>query len=331
MTREIRSRIVGTGSYTAPGVLTNRDLEKMVDTSDEWIVERTGIRERRIAPPEVASSDMAAHSLARALEMADARADDLDMIICGTVTPDRQLPATAAYVQRKVGAKSRCAAFDLAAACAGFLYGMSIADSFIRLGRARTVGVIGVELLSRVLDFGDRNTCVLFGDGAGAAVMTADPGGERGVLSSHLYTDGSMTEMLTIPAGGSQRPTSAETVAEGLHTVRMEGREVYRWAVKYLSEAALCALETNGVGPGDVDVVVAHQANMRILNAVSRRVGIPLERFVLNIERYGNTSSASIPIALDEGVRSGRIKDGDTMLMIALGGGISWGSALLRW
>ncbi len=331
MAMEIRSRVVGTGSYTASGVLTNRDLEKMVDTSDEWIVERTGIRERRVAPPGVASSDMAAHSLLQALEMAGKRPDDLDMIICGTVTPDRQLPATAAYVQRKIGCNSHCASFDLAAACAGFLYGLSIADSFIRLGRVRTVGVIGVELLSRVLDFSDRNTCVLFGDGAGAAVLVAEQGTTGGVLSSHIFTDGSLTELLTIPAGGSQRPTSAETVEQRLHTVRMEGREVYRYAVKYLSDAALCALAANGVGPGDVDVVVAHQANMRILEAVSRRVSIPIEKFVLNIERYGNTSSASIPIALDEGVRSGRIERGDTMLMIALGGGISWGSALLEW
>jgi 3-oxoacyl-[acyl-carrier-protein] synthase-3 len=331
MAMEIRSRVVGTGSYTAPGVLTNHDLEKMVDTSDEWIIERTGIRERRVAPAEVASSDMAAHSLAAALEMAGLRPDDLDMIICGTVTPDRPLPATAAYVQRKLGCNSHCASFDLAAACAGFLYGLSIADAFIRLGRARTVGVIGVELLSRVLDFTDRNTCVLFGDGAGAAVLAAEQSGTGGVLSSHLFTDGSLTELLTIPAGGSQHPATAETVEQRQHTVRMEGREVYRYAVKYLSEAARCALEANGVGADDVDVVVAHQANMRILEAVSKRVSIPLEKFVLNIERYGNTSSASIPIALDEGVRSGRIRRGDTMLMIALGGGISWGSALLEW
>jgi 3-oxoacyl-[acyl-carrier-protein] synthase-3 len=331
MAMETRSRIIGTGSYTAPGVLTNRDLEKMVDTSDQWIVERTGIHERRVAPPEIASSDMAAHSLVQALEMAGKRPADLDMIICGTVTPDRQLPATAAYVQRKIGSNNHCASFDLAAACAGFLYGLSIADGFIRLGRAGTVGVIGVELLSRVLDFSDRNTCVLFGDGAGAVVMTAEQGGTSGVLSSHLFTDGSLTELLTIPAGGSQKPTSAETVEQRLHTVRMEGREVYRYAVKYLSEAALGAISANGIEPRDVDVVVAHQANMRILEAVAKRVSIPLEKFVLNIERYGNTSSASIPIALDEGVRSGRIQRGDTMLMIALGGGISWGSALLKW
>ncbi|MFO8073867.1 MAG: beta-ketoacyl-ACP synthase III [Polyangia bacterium] len=332
MTTGIRSRIVGTGSYTAEGVLTNAELERMVDTTDDWIVERTGIRERRIAREGVATSDMAAHSLSRALEMAGLRPDDLDMIICGTVTPDRPLPATAAYVQHKIGATSHCAAFDLAAACAGFIYGMSIADSYIRLGKARRVGVIGVELLSRVLDFQDRNTCVLFGDGAGAAVMTVEKGEtDRGLLTTHLFTDGSLTDLLMIPAGGSVTPTSETSVAERLHYVRMEGRDVYRYAVRYLSEAARLAIGTCDTEPEEVDIVVAHQANLRILDAVSKRVRIPLEKFVLNIERYGNTSSASIPLALDEAVRTERVGEGDKMLMIALGGGISWGSALLKW
>jgi len=330
MGSEVRSRIVGTGSYKAAGVLTNFDLEKMVDTSDEWIVDRTGIRERRVAAEGVTTSDMASHSLSQALEMAGLRANDLDMIICGTVTPDRPLPAAAAYIQQKIGASNHCASFDLAAACAGFLYGMSIADAFIRTGKAKTVGVIGVELLSRILDYTDRNTCVLFGDGAGAAVLTADTSGP-GVLSTHIYTDGSLTGLLLIPAGGSAMPTTPATVAERLHYVRMEGREVYRYAVRYLTTAAQTALATNSLTANDVDVVVAHQANLRILDAVSKRVEIPLDKFVLNIEQYGNTSSASIPIALDEAVRAGRIARGDKILMIALGGGISWGSALLEW
>lgn len=330
MDSQTRTRIVGTGSYRAKGVMTNADLEKLVDTSNEWIVERTGIRERRVAEEGVTTSDMAAHALSQALEMAGKVPDDLGMIICGTVTPDRPLPATAAYVQKKLGASNHCASFDLAAACAGFLYGLSIADAFIKIGKARTVGVIGVELLSRVLDFQDRNTCVLFGDGAGAVVVTGNDT-DSGILSTHTFTDGALTESLIIPAGGSRIPTSAETVEERLHYVRMEGKEVFKYAVRYLSSAAQLALKTNDCGPDDVDVVVAHQANMRILDAVSRRVKIPLEKFVLNIEHYGNTSSASIPIALDEGVRTGRVKEGDTMLMIALGGGISWGSALLRW
>jgi 3-oxoacyl-[acyl-carrier-protein] synthase-3 len=330
MSVQLRTRIVGTGSYRAEGVLTNFDLEKIVDTSDDWIVERTGIRERRVAGEGVTTSDMAAAALRGALEMAGKSANDLDMIICGTVTPDRPLPATAAYVQRKIGATNHCPSFDLAAACAGFIYGLSIADSFVRTGKAKTVGVIGVELLSRVLDYKDRNTCVLFGDGAGAVVVTAETG-EAGVLSTHIFTDGALTELLLIPAGGSRLPTSAETVSARQHYVSMEGKEVFRYAVRYLSQAAELALAHNGMGPGDVDLVVAHQANMRILDGVSKRVKVPLDKFVLNIERYGNTSSASIPIALDEAVRAGRVVPGNSLLMVALGGGISWGSAVVKW
>jgi len=330
MSVQLRTRIIGTGSYRAEGVLTNIDLEKIVDTSDDWIVERTGIRERRVAGKGVATSDMAAAALKSALVMAGKTANDLDMIICGTVTPDRPLPATAAYVQQKIGATNHCASFDLAAACAGFIYGLSIADSFIRTGKAKTVGVIGVELLSRVLDYKDRNTCVLFGDGAGAVVVTGETG-EAGVLSTHIFTDGSLTELLIIPAGGSRLPTSPETVAARQHYVSMEGKEVFKYAVRYLSQAAELALKHNGMGPGDVDLVVAHQANMRILDGVSKRVKVPLDKFVLNIERYGNTSSASIPIALDEAVRAGRVLPGNSLLMVALGGGISWGSAVVKW
>ncbi|MCU0662137.1 MAG: ketoacyl-ACP synthase III [Myxococcota bacterium] len=330
MPTELRSRITGTGSYVADGVLTNQDLERIVDTNDDWITERTGIKERRIASREVASSDMAAAATRNALEMAGLGPNDLDMIICATVTPDRQLPATAAYVQRKIGATSNCASFDIAAACAGSLYGISIADSFIRTGRAKHVAVIGVELLSRVLDYKDRNTCVLFGDGAGAMILSADQG-ESGVLSTHLFTDGSLTDILHIPAGGSALPTSAETVERRMHYVRMEGRDVFKYAVKYLADAAKVALDANAIGADDLSLVVAHQANIRILDAVSKRLGISLDRFILNLERFGNTSSASVPLALDEAVRGGRVHSGDTILMIALGGGISWGSAMVRW
>ncbi len=328
---EIRTRIVGTGSYVAEGVLTNADLEKLVDTSDEWIVERTGIRERRIAKDGIATSDMAAQAVLNGLDMAGLKPDDLDMIICGTVTPDRPLPATAAYVQHKIGAKNNCPSFDIAAACAGSIYGLSIADSFIRGGQAKNVAVIGVELLSRVLDFEDRNTCVLFGDGAGAFILRGDTAENRGILSTHKFTDGSLANILKIPAGGSAMPASKQTVTDRLHYVHMEGREVYRYAVRYLADAAKAAIAANDFSAEDVDIVVAHQANMRILEAVSKRVSIPLDKFILNLERFGNTSSASIPIALDEGVRAGRVNEGDLMLMIALGGGISWGSALLRW
>ncbi|MCP4604761.1 MAG: ketoacyl-ACP synthase III [Proteobacteria bacterium] len=330
MATQARTRIVGTGSYVADGVLTNYDLEKMVDTTNEWIVDRTGIRERRIASDGVVTSDMAAFALKQALEMAEISPNELDMIICGTVTPDRPLPATAAYVQQKVGATNHCASFDLSAACAGFIYGLSIADNFIRLGNAKYIGVIGVELLSRVLDFKDRNTCVLFGDGAGAAVVTGDSSG-RGILSTHLFTDGSLTNILNIPAGGSALPPTETTVAERQHYVHMGGREVYRYAVRYLSDAAKLAISKNNIESHEIDKVVAHQANIRILSAVASRVGISLDKFVLNIERFGNTSSASIPLALDEAVRKGLIEENEVLLMIALGGGISWGSALMRW
>jgi 3-oxoacyl-[acyl-carrier-protein] synthase-3 len=327
---ELRARIVGTGSYVAEHVITNFDLEKMVDTNDEWIIERTGIRERRKVADGVDTSDMASHALSQALEMSGVAADELDMIICGTVTPDRHLPACAAYIQQKIGAKNHCPAFDVAAACAGFIYGLSIADGFIRTGAAKKIGVIGVELLSRILDYTDRNTCVLFGDGAGAAVVVADDS-ERGLLSSHLFCDGSLTELLYIPAGGSRLPASEKTVAERQHYVHMEGREVFRYAVRYLGQAAKLALESNGIKADEVTKVVAHQANLRILDAVAQRIAVPLDRFFLNIERFGNTSSASIPIVLDEAVRAGQVSDNDLLLMIALGGGISWGSALVRW
>lgn len=332
MPTKLRSRITGTGSYVAEGVLTNQDLERIVDTTNDWIIERTGIKERRIAGRDIASSDMAAQATRNALEMAGLGPNDLDMIICCTVTPDRQLPATAAYVQRKIGATNHCPAFDIAAACAGSLYGIAIADSFIRTRRAKHVAIIGVELLSRVLDYEDRNTCVLFGDGAGAMILSAhEDENERGVLSTHTFTDGSLTDILYIPAGGSRHPATAETVAQRMHYVRMEGREVFKHAVRYLTDGAKVALDANGMTPDDINLVVAHQANIRILEAVSKRLGIPLDRFILNLERFGNTSSASVPLALDEAIRSGRVHDGDTVLMIALGGGISWGSALVRW
>lgn len=330
MTTDLHTRIVGTGCHLAQDVLTNFDLEKIVDTSDEWIVERTGIRERRVAPKGIQTSDMAVDALRKALDMAELQPNDLDMIICGTVTPDYPMPATAAVIQRKLGVTNHCASFDLSAACAGFLYGLSIADSFIRQGQAKYVGVIGSEILTRFADFQDRTTCVLFGDGAGAVVVTGETSG-RGMLSSHIFTDGSLTEILRIPSGGSVAPASPQTIEERSHFIEMNGREVFKHAVRYLVDASKKALETNQVSPGEVDVVVPHQANLRILDSVSKRIGIPRSKFILNLERMGNTSSASIPIALDEAVRDGRVKVNDLVLMIALGGGVSWGSSLIRW
>ncbi len=323
------SQILGTGAYAPEKVLTNHDLARTVDTSDEWIRERTGIRERRIARDDETASDMAVAAAKRALEAAGLTARDLDMIIVGTVTGDLPMPACAAIVQHKLGA-SNIPAFDISAACAGFLYGLSISDQFIRTGAHKRILVVGVELLSRVLNWQDRVTCVLFGDGAGAAVLgpAADDG--RGVLSTRLYTDSSLVESLCIPAGGSREPLTAEGLEKHRDKVFMVGSDIFKIAVKNLTSASRAALEDGKLTASDVKWVVPHQANLRIIAQVAMRLDIPLTRFVLNIERYGNTSSASIPIALDEGIRDGRIQKGDTVLMCALGAGISWGSALVR-
>jgi 3-oxoacyl-[acyl-carrier-protein] synthase-3 len=323
------SQILGTGAYAPEKVLTNRDLEQMVDTSDEWIRERTGIRERRVAADGEAASDLALRASQRALEAAGVRASDLDMIIVGTISADHPMPACAAYLQRKLGI-SQIPSFDVSAACAGFLYGLSIGDQFVRTGALKRVLVVGVELLSRILNWNDRATCVLFGDGAGAVVLGPADGDGRGVLSTKLHTDASLTDSLYIPAGGSRERVTAEGLAANRDKVVMVGSDIFKIAVKNLTGASRAALEAAGLSADSVKWVVPHQANLRIIANVAQRLDIPLERFVLNIERYGNTSSASIPIALDEAVRDGRVQKGDTVLMCALGAGISWGSALVR-
>lgn len=324
-----RSQIVGTGAYAPERVLTNFELEKMVDTSDQWIRERTGISERRIARPDETTSDMALVAARRALEAAGLTPKDLDMIVVGTITGDMPMPACAAFLQHKLGI-SDVPSFDVSAACAGFLYGMSIGDQFIRSGMHRYVLVVGAELLSRVMDWEDRTTCVLFGDGAGAVVLGPAGADGRGILSTKLYTDSTLVESLCIRAGGSKERVTPASIAEKRDKVFMDGQDIFKVAVKNLTRASASALTDAGLSAKDVRWVVPHQANMRILSQVSQRLDIPLERFVINIDRYGNTSSASIPIALDEGVRDGRIKPGDTVLMCALGGGISWASALVR-
>jgi 3-oxoacyl-[acyl-carrier-protein] synthase-3 len=315
-------------------VRTNFDLEKMVETSDAWIQERTGIRERRIAPDGVATSDMATAAARSALEMAGLEATDLDMIIVATVTPDMQMPATAVFVQDKLGAGC-CPAFDVSAACAGFVFGMSIADQFIATGQMRHVLVVGVELLSRVVDWTDRTTCVLFGDGAGAAVLgpaDASTGAAkpRGVLATSIVTDGSLAGALRIPGGGSVAPASAASVEQRLHYVQMKGQDVFKVAVKNLLSACREALDRAGMTQEDIDWICPHQANRRIIDQVVARVEVPPEKVLMNIDRMGNTSSASIPILLDENVRAGIIKPGDAVLMCALGAGVSWGSAIVR-
>ena len=324
------SHILGTGSYAPSRILTNHDLEKIVHTSDTWITERTGIKERRIAADGEVTSDMAVAAARRALEMAATDPIDLDMIIVGTISPDMPMPSCAVFVQAKLGA-TRAFAFDLSAACAGSLYGMAIADQFIRSGQARRVLVIGAELLSRLVDWADRSSCVLFGDAAGAVIMGPTPDPARGLISTHLHSDGAAAGILAIPGGGSKHPQSEEVLAKRLNKISMNGREVYKYAIRVLPEAILEALAANGLKPGAIDHVVSHQANVRIVESVVDRVGIPREKCWLNIDRYGNTSSASLPISLDEANRAGRLRPGDLIAMMAIGAGMAWGSALVRW
>jgi 3-oxoacyl-[acyl-carrier-protein] synthase-3 len=327
----ISSRIIGTGRGVPTRVVTNVELSKTVDTSDSWIVERTGIRERHILEPTLAASDLATEAARNACRAAGVEPSSVDCIIVGTVTPDVPFPSTAAFVQKKLGAAPGGCAFDLSAACAGFIYGLSIGDAFIRRGQFKRILVIGVEVLSRIIDWTDRGTCVLFGDGAGAVLLAPDERPGRGILSTHLYADGTFTDVLYQPAGGSREPPSAATVAEKRHFVKMNGREVYKHAVRNMAACARTALEANGYSADDVAWVIAHQANLRILEGVSDRVGIPMSRFFTNVDRYGNTSSASVPTALDEAIEQGKLKPGDLLVFAALGGGLAWASAAVRW
>lgn len=329
--RQPAARILGTGHYLPAKVLTNQDLTKVMETSDEWISSRTGIRQRHIAAENEASSDMATQAARQALDAAGIQADQLDLIIVGTISPDMQMPSTAMFLQRNLGARRDCPGFDLSAACAGFLYGLSIADSFVRSGQARYVLVVGVELLSRLVDWSDRSTCVLFGDGAGAAVIGPASDDGRGILSTHIYADGSKIESLYIPGGGSRTPPSEAVLRNKQHLVHMNGKEVFRYAVKALSASVKTALDANGMSPSELDWVIPHQANIRILEGVQTRTGIPMERFFINIDRTANTSSASVPIALDQAARAGKLRAGQSLVFCALGGGIAWGSALVRW
>lgn len=326
----VRTAILGTGGYAPEKVLTNQDIEKLVNTSDAWITERTGIKERHMAAPGEFTSDMAVKASIRALEMAHTRAEDLDVIIVGTISGDMPMPSCAAFVQAKLGAK-KAFAFDVSAACAGSIYGLSIADQFIQSGKVKRALVIGVELLTRLIDWEDRNTCVLFGDAAGAMVLGPSPDPTRGILSTHLHTDGNLTDILKIPGGGSVHPQSEAVLKNKLHKVQMNGREVYKVAVRALEEVVLEALAANQMTAEDVTYVCAHQANERIIKSVLERLGIPEEKCWLNIARYGNTSSASLPITLDEANRAGKLKSGDIVAMMAIGAGMAWGSALVRW
>ena len=321
--------IWGTGSAVPPRVLSNADLERLVETSDEWIQTRTGIRERRIADPGTASSDLAERAARQALEMAGVEPGDIDLIVVATVTPDMLFPSTACLVQDRLGAR-RSAAFDLSAACSGFIYGLDVAAAAVARGPYRLALVIGVDCLSKIVDYTDRSTCVLFGDGAGAVVL-GPVGPSYGILSTYLGADGAYQDLLCVPAGGSRRPASAETVAERLHFIRMTGNEVFKLAVRTMGEAAEQALARAGLQAQQVDWLIPHQANIRIIQAAARRLGIGDERVIVNIDRYGNTSAGSIGLALDEAVRAGQVSDGHRLLMVAFGGGLTWGAAVVRW
>ncbi|MGC2424568.1 MAG: beta-ketoacyl-ACP synthase III [Nitrospirota bacterium] len=325
----IRSKVLGTGSYAPEMVLTNHDLEKMVDTADQWIVERTGIRERRIADKDVASSDLAFEAAKKALKAADMKASQLELIIVATVTPDMLFPATACILQAKLGAKNAIA-FDISAACSGFIFALATADNFIKAGAYKNALVVGTETLSKITDWTDRNTCVLFGDGAGAAIIGKSDNGS-GIYSTHLHTNGKQGDLLFMPGGGSLHPASLHSIEERMHFIKMRGNETFKIAVRALEEVVNEALECNGLKASDIDMVVPHQANLRIIQATAKRLGIPMEKVVVTLDRYGNTSAASIPIALDEAVRDGRIGPGKNVILEAFGGGLSWASALIKW
>ena len=327
LTRSVH--IVGTGSYVPDRVLTNADLEKMVDTTDEWIVTRSGIKERRIAPDYMCTSDMGAEASRRAMEQAGVREDEVDLIICATITPDMPFPATACLIQQKLGAK-RAAAFDMEAACSGFLYGLEIGQQFITSGTYDTVLVVGAEKLSTIVDWQDRSTCVLFGDGAGAAVLRSR-GEEHGILTTCMGADGSQADILLMPAGGAKYPASKESVSAGMHYLKMAGKEVFKNAVTAMQTAAEEALRKCNVTIADIKCVIPHQANIRILESLADRLGVPMEKVYVNLHRYGNVSAASVAIALDEAAREGRFQRGDLILLVVFGSGLTWASCVIQW
>ncbi len=321
--------IVGIGCYVPEKVVTNKDLEQLVETSDEWIVERTGIKERRIASPEVATSDLATRAAEIALNDAGVSAAEIDLIIVATATPDMFFPSVACLVQDNLKAVN-AAAFDLAAGCSGFVYGLVVGTQFIKAGFYRKVLVIGAETLSKILDWSDRNTCVLFGDGAGAAVL-AETQPEYGIIGAHLGADGSGGDLLKLPAGGSKIPASADSISQRLHFVHMNGNEVFKFAIKIMGEAAIKALENAGLSPADVDCLIPHQANIRIIHSAAKRLKLSMDKVVINVDRYGNTSAASIPLALDEAIKTGRVKNGDIIVLVGFGAGLTWASCVIKW
>jgi len=324
-----KARIISTGSYVPENVITNNDLEQIVETSDEWIIERTGIRERRIANENQATSDLAYEAAHEALQRADLKPRDIDLIIVATISGDMPFPSTACFLQQKLGAK-KAAAFDLNAACSGFVYGLHIANSLIKSGMHSRILLVGAEVLSKFTDWRDRTTCVLFGDGAGAVLLEGTKE-KHGIYSTHIYSDGSLSDLIYLPGGGSKNPCSRETILKKMHFMKMKGNETFKVAVRTLEELASRTLEENSLTPSQLSLLIPHQANLRIIQATAKRLDLPAEKVFINIEKYGNTSAASIPIALDEAVQSGRCRKGDYILLEAFGGGLTWASALLRW
>lgn len=328
---QYRSRIAGTGSFVPETRLSNDDLSKMVETNDQWVHERTGIRWRRMAEEGVNTSDLALKASNIALETAGITAQEIDMILFATVSPDQPMPNTACVLQKKLGA-GNCGALDISAACSGFVYAMSIADSFIRTGTFKNILVVGAEVLHRYVNYKERETCILFGDGAGAAVVTRAKDDENShVYSSHLHADGQISDLFTLPAGGSAMPFSQKVLDENLQYVRMKGREIFKHAVRTMSLCCDEALQANNMGAGDVSWVIPHQANLRIIEAVASHFGIPMEKVVVEIEDVGNTSAATIIIAMDRAIRDGRIRRGQNVLLAAFGAGITSGSLLLKY
>jgi 3-oxoacyl-[acyl-carrier-protein] synthase III len=328
----VRSTVIlGTGSYAPARVLTNDELAKMVDTSDEWIRSRSGIRERRIAAPDEHASDMGVACAKRALEDAGLKAADIDLLIVATVTPDMPMPAVACVIQHKLGIPTTAACFDLNAACSGYVYALDTACAMLGSGRYNKALVIGVEKLSAVVDWTDRTTCVLFGDGAGATVIGISDEPNKGLIGTRLGAHGEGVDLLYIPRGGSDAPPTIDSVTSHGHCIKMKGKEVFKLAVRAMDEAARDILEHHNLRADQISLVIPHQANLRIIEAISQYLELPMERFFVNVDRYGNTSAASIPIALDEARRTGRIKPGDLTLLVAFGAGLTYGSALIRW
>ena len=325
----LRGRIIATGAYVPETIITNQDLEKIVETSDDWITERTGIKERRIVNGDQATSDLAFEAASIALKRAHLKPKDIDLIIVATITPDMPFPSTACIVQDRLGAKN-AAAFDVNAACSGFLYGLHIANSLIRSGTNQRILLIGAEVLSKVTDWQDRTTCILFGDGAGAAIIEVTKE-KRGILSTHINSDGSLSELICLPGGGSRNPCSKESILKRLNFIKMKGNETFKVAVRTLEELVVKTLEENKLEPSQLSLLIPHQANIRIIQATAKRLNMPMDKVFVNIEKFGNTSAASVPLALDEAVQTGRVQDGDYILLEAFGGGLTWASSLIRW